>query len=105
MAVARVCANWGGGCGSMGLKRVPGGCGRAKKERAARGVRRPDSWSPRRSREGDDPDRRGPPIGGRERKGKTERAAREEMGRGVGLGPAGREREREREKENWSGLG
>ena len=76
---------------------------RAKKERAARGVRRPDSWSPRRSREGDDPDRRGPPIGGRERKGKTEWAAREEMGRGVGLGPAGREREREREKE-WVGL-
>jgi len=76
---------------------------RAKKERAARGVRRPDSWSPRRSREGDDPDRRGPPVGGRERKGKTEWAAREEMGRGVGLGPAGREREREREKE-WVGL-
>ena len=56
--------------------------------------------SPRRSREGDDPDRRGPPVGGRERKGEAERAAREEWaGRvswaGVEKKKKGRGRERE----------
>ena len=55
-------------------------CVLAKKEGAAWGVRRPDSLSPRRSREVDDPDRRDPPVSDRERKG-----------RGVGLGFAGEE--------------
>ena len=77
---------------------------RAKGAGDAAPERRPDSGGvPARHEEGDGPDGRGPPVGGRERKGKTEWAAREEMGRGVGLGPAGREREREREKE-WVGL-
>ena len=68
--------------------------------------------SPCRSREGDDPDRRGPPVGGRERKGRGRQARlrgrgkvgrREgEFGPGFGIGNGlrfglrGKERKKER---------
>ena len=75
---------------------------RADQGAAWGGVRRPDSLSPRRSREVDDPDRRDPPVSGSERKG-----------RGVGLGFAGEESglaeefwaagERKKERGRWAG--
>ena len=62
--------------------------------------------SPRRSREGDDPDRRGPPVGGRERKGEAEQAAREEWaGRASWAGVEKKKKGRGREREvlGWAG--
>ena len=53
-----------------------------------------------RSREGDDPDRRGPPVSGRERKGEAERAAREEWaGRASWAGVEKKKKGRGRERE------
>ena len=63
--------------------------------------------SPCRSREGDDPDRRGPPVGGRERKGRGRRAGlrgRGKVGRREGeFGPR-EKKKKEREREvGWAG--
>ena len=56
--------------------------------------------SPRRPREGDDPDRRVPPVGGRDRKGEAEQAAREEWaGRASWAGVEKKKKGRGRERE------
>ena len=67
-------------------------------------VRRPDSGSsPGRPREGDGPDRWGPPVGGCERGGEAD-WAKYGMGRACGMGrERGREKKRKRKRE-WAGL-
>ena len=77
---------------------------RAKEGRGAACVGRTQQ-SPARPREEDDPDRRGPPVGGREGRGRERRVVpgkRKCAGGGVlGLGEKGKKKERE--KGRWAG--